>query len=173
MVTIGDSFSIVAILVGLGLTSWSMIAIIAFLFPSKVKFAATRVETAPVKALLGGVGMFIVGGIGIGLLSAPSPLGKLVGWILMLGVLMIGVYGAAGLSSLASQRLQTLAGPSLNDYAAFLRGAGFLVTACMFPVLGWFLFTPIVLLISMGAGWSAIRAKASVSMEANKSVFEG
>ena len=155
MLTIGDSFSIVAILVGLGLTTWSLIASIAFLFPGRVALAAQKAERSSVASFFSGLAMLVVMILGFVLFVSPAPGAKLLGMMIFFGCLMIGVFGVAGLAHLASRRLS----PN-PDSQAFLKAAGLLVTAGMLPLLGWFLFMPAVLIISMGAGITSLVYKA-------------
>jgi len=156
MLTIGDSFSIVAILVGLGLTTWSLIAVIAFLFPTKVQIASDKASTRPWASFGLGILMVVVLLIAVILFNFSAPGTKLLGAILFLGTLMVGVLGVAGLAQFAARRLSPTLSSMNTDPQAFLKAAGFIVTAGMLPILGWFVFMPVVLIVSMGAGLSAL-----------------
>lgn len=162
MLTIGDSFSIVAILVGLGLTTWSLIAVIAFLFPARVQIASEKASARPWASFGLGILMLVVLTIGFILFVSPAPGAKLLGMIVFLGALMVGVLGVAGLAQIAARRLSPNLSSMNTDPQAFLKAAGFIVTAGMLPVLGWFLFMPVVLIVSMGAGLSALLHRSPV-----------
>ena len=58
-------------------------------------------------------------------------------------------------SFVAGDRIQSMAS-DLSDYAVFVRGAGFLVVASVFPILGWFFFGPLALAASVGSGAKAV-----------------
>jgi hypothetical protein len=98
--------------------------------------------------------------VGLGLLSkAPNPILKLVGWVIVLGLFGLSSVGLAGIATAAAERIKAMS-PEMTPYSAFSRGAGFLIIGCVFPIVGWLGFTPILLLISIGAGLRAVRTKA-------------
>ena len=76
-------------------------------------------------------------------------------------VIALGIYaiGAAGMSRLLGERLGNLSG-SDSPVADIARGAVALELACFVPVVGWFLFTPLIVMTTMGAsifgllGWA-------------------
>lgn len=160
MVNIGDVLGIVAFLVGLGGTGWAMTVSMGLLFPEQTARASTATKGAFVRGLL----PFLVGIVGIFMLGGPPGL-KLIGWVLLLSVLALASFGLAGLSRMAARRL-TILHPEMGEYPAFLRGAGFLISASLLPVLGWFLFLPAALITSLGAGWVGIARRESVGLEA-------
>jgi hypothetical protein len=150
MVTIGDVFAVIFALTGIGLTAWALTVSCALLFPERVHLAREGAEKGFWRNLPLGLLVLLVGLVGVVLLGGHLP-AKMLGWLLISGVLGVGAVGAAGLSHLASTRLKRMA-PEMGEYPAFVRGAGFIVTASMLPVLGWFLFAPAVLLTSFACG---------------------
>lgn len=157
MVTIGDVMGIVAFLTGLGGTAWAMTVTMGLLFPEQSARASASAKGAFKRGLLP-----LVGGVaGVLLLGAPLPLGKLLGWILILGVLALAALGLSGLSRIAARRIAALS-PEMAEYPAFLRGAGFLVAASLLPVLGWFLFAPAAFVVALGAGWSGLARRTAL-----------
>jgi hypothetical protein len=84
---------------------------------------------------------------------------KLLGWVLLLGTLMLSALGASGLVRLLSQCVQS-AQPAMSEFGAILRGAGILIAAGLVPLLGWFFVVPLSIIISTGAGWYALRGRA-------------
>ena len=154
MTTIGDVFAVIFALVGIGLTSWALTVSCALLFPQRVEMARASCDLGFWRNLLPGLGMLLIGLVGIPLL-AGHVFGKALGWSLILLALGVGAVGAAGLSHLAASRLKQMA-PEMGEYPAFVRGAGFLVTASMLPIQGWFAFAPAVLLMSLGCGARAV-----------------
>lgn len=161
MVGLGDIMSIVAFLVGLGGTAWAMTVTMGLLFPQATERASESMKGAFVRGLLPLVAM----AAGLILLSVPNGVVKLLGWAIVLGVMALAALGLAGLSRVAGRRLSALQ-PDMGEYPAFLRGAGFLVAASMFPLLGWFLFAPAAFVVALGAGWSGLPRRGSVVMEA-------
>jgi len=160
MVTIGDVLAVVAILVGVGVTAWALMVSCGLLFPHKVDRARVAAELSPGKNMLFGLAVLIPGFLGVAALGVPNPVVKLVGWLLILGVLGVGAVGTAGLGHLAGRRLAEM-WPEVGEYPAFVRGCAFLVTASMLPALGWFAFGPALLLIGLGAGSKALLAPSA------------
>ncbi len=161
MVTIGDVLGIVAFFLGLGGTGWAMTVAMGLLFPEQTARASGATKGAFARGLV----PVFVGFGGVVMLSLPLPLFKLVGWVVLLAVLALASLGLAGLSRVVGRRVALLQ-PEMGEYPAFLRGAGFLVAACLFPVLGWMLFAPVALVVSLGAGWSGVARRAASAMEA-------
>jgi hypothetical protein len=161
MVTIGDVLGIVAFLTGLGGTGWAMTVAMGLLFPEQAARASEATKGAFVRGLVPLLGLFL----GVVMLSLPVPGMKLLGWVVLLGILALAALGLAGLSRVAGHRLMALQ-PEMGEYPAFLRGAGFLVTASLFPLLGWFLFAPVAFIVALGAGWSGVSRRAAVALEA-------
>jgi hypothetical protein len=52
--------------------------------------------------------------------------------------------------------------PELGEYPAFTRGCAFLVAGSMLPVLGWFAFAPIILIVSFGSGCRSLLRRSGV-----------
>ena len=150
MVT-GDVLAVVAFLAALGGTGWAMTVSMGLLFPA----SAARASGATRGAFVRGLIPLLLGLVGFGLSQAPVPGAKLLGLLLLLGVLALASLGLAGLARLAGRRIALLQ-PEMGEYPAFLRGAGFLVAACLFPVLGWLLFAPALFVVALGTGVSAL-----------------
>lgn len=153
MVT-ADVLAVIALLVGVGGTAWAMTVSMGLLFPEGARRAGEATRGAFVRGLL----PFAAGLFGLGVSSVPFPGAKLLGLFLVLAVLALASLGLAGLARVAGRRI-TMLQPGLGEYPAFLRGAGFLVAACLFPLLGWFLFAPALFVVALGAGASALLAR--------------
>ncbi len=150
MVT-ADVLAVIALLVGIGGTAWAMTVSMGLLFPEQTSRASAATKGAFVRGLLpAGSGV-----LSLVLFNLPVPGAKLFATLLLLAVLALAALGLAGLSRVAGRRIALLS-PEMGEYPAFLRGAGFLVAACLFPVLGWLLFAPTAFVVALGAGWSGV-----------------
>lgn len=166
MVTIGDVFSVVAALLAVCFSAWALMLATTLLFTNRTQIAQRAIVARPWRAFFGGLAlMLIVGTFALALVANPLPLAKLFGIVILLALLSVAAIGAGGLSSLVGERMQPM-DPSLSAYKAVGRGAAIVVGATLLPFVGWWVFTPIVLAISLGAGVSAIMARTSVSAEA-------
>jgi hypothetical protein len=160
MVTIGDVFSVVSLIFAICISAWATLLGTALLFRQRTDLAQRAIENRPWRAFFGGLFvLLIVGTIAIGLISNPVPVIKLSGTILALGLLSIAAIGAGGLCQLIAGRMQPL-DPTLSPYRAIGRSAAILVIAGLLPLVGWWVFMPVVLAVSLGAGFSALMARS-------------
>lgn len=161
MLMIGDVFATVAILVGACASMWALVMAVSFLMPARAERAQGVIEQGPWKCL--GLGFLTVATLGvasIGLLSAPIPGLKLLGTMLYLSLLGTASVGMSGLVLIIARRVRALE-PSVSPYIALSRGAAMIVVGGLVPLLGWFLFAPVVLIVSLGAGARALLARSS------------
>jgi len=157
MTTIGDGILTIFTIIGLFVTSWATSVTIMLLFPNVSERARVAASERSAKSVgLGLVLALTIGSLGfIGLVS-PMPLGKLIGWMIILGLLAVAAVGTSGISQAAGCRLREL-DPTISGSQAMLRGAAFVVGPTILPLLGWFFYGPLLLLASLGAGWKALR----------------
>jgi hypothetical protein len=158
MVTIGDVFSVVSVLIGIGVTSWAFLLMCSLLFASRMEIAHQAVVSSSKKCA--GLGILVTGGgfFGLTILNVPNPLIKLLGLLMIASYFALAAVGASGVALVAASRLKDQSN-ALSDYHAFSRASGFLVMSALLPVLGWFLFAPLLLLVSSGAGFKAMLSK--------------
>ena len=156
--SLGDVFSVVAALLGIGVTSWAFMVSCMLLFPARVERAAAVIERNAKSQFFLGLCLLVPAIVGVVLSGLPNPVLKLLGLALIVSVLAVGAVGAAGIGFIAGKRLQPMS-PSMDAYPAFIRGSAFIVTASMLPVLGWFLFGPAALIVSLGAGARALTVR--------------
>ena len=151
----GDVLAVISFLIGTGISAWALTMAYGLLFPAKSEVAKLAVSSRPWKCIGNGALILLVfGGLGFALLAVPRPGVKLLGWLILMTILAIGALGLAGISLNASERLRRME-PNMSHYAAFSRGAGFLIAGCILPIVGWLGFAPVLLLASIGAGVKA------------------
>jgi hypothetical protein len=156
MVTIGDVFSIVATLAGLALTLWSFLIACALLFPAKVNEAHRAVSIKPAGSFGMGIVSLVLGVFAFTILSLPNPGLKLFGTVGLAGYLGLVAIGGAGIAQLCSERIMSQSNETMSRFRAFGQASAYLVIAGMLPVLGWFLFAPLFMVIAGGAGLKAV-----------------
>lgn len=157
MTTIGDSFAIVALLALLGLTTWALLLIASLLFGQRAESAMWEYTHRPLAGF--GTGILILltwGSLSIVLLNLPNPILKFLGFLGILLPFLVSVIGSAGLCGLIAQRIRD-AEPGLSPYAAMVRSSMLVAVAWFFPVLGWFLIAPVILITSLGIGIKSLR----------------
>jgi hypothetical protein len=160
--TIGDSFSIIATLGGVAVTSWSFNVACALLFPEKVESARLAVSTKTSSTIGHGFLALLFGVVSFVVISMSNPAMKLLGMIMLATYFALVSIGIAGIGKLASERMQALKGSQSNLFDSFAKASLYIVLAAMLPVLGWFLFAPLMILFGGGAGLIAVfRSSAS------------
>jgi len=166
MVTIGDTFAVVATLGGICLSAWALILAVALVFPGKSAHARNRLVNKPWASFFIGVGIWLtVGLVGMGMIANPLPLSKLMGWTVIMTLTSIASVGASGLASLAAERLQALA-PDQTTYGSLAKSTAFIVVAGLVPLLGWFLIVPFLIFASTGSGIMALLTRSAETAEA-------
>jgi len=142
-----------------GASLWALLVAAALVFAKRAARAQARLETQPLKTFGGGLLVAVTAGvIGIGLVSQPSGLLKLFGWVVLLGLLALSALGGGGLALLVGARIRETS-PRLTPFAALGRATGLLVAATWTPILGWFVVLPLGLVAALGAGVQATFAR--------------
>ncbi len=145
-----DITALFGILIAIGIAFPGMLSAWWLLFPNTVERAQVRLERTPwqcfwmgsITTILGLIPIFI-------LLALPFGPAKFAGASLIVILLGISSLGSAGL---AAQMGKYLAQKSnLEPAAAFIRSSVALELAVFFPVIGWFLVFPLILVTAIGA----------------------
>jgi hypothetical protein len=159
MTTLGDVWAITALIVGISACAWALLLCLTLLFQHRSQVAMEAIVARPWQSLGSGAALTIVwGGLSILLLSTPLPAVKLLGWAIVLGLMAVSFTGSSGLVLLAASRLRAV-DEGLTAYGAMSRGAIFVVVPCILPILGWFLTSPLIFMIGVGAGVRSLRTK--------------
>lgn len=145
-----DVFKILFIILGILITTVAYWLLFEALFRRVVERASVVYEANPYKvAVLGavvGVPLFVAS---LGLLNSAAGL-KLLGAILMSGLLLVGMLGSAGLARLVGARLAS-ATDSAYPWRRVLRGGIVLSITFVLPIVGWFVVLPLTLASGVGA----------------------
>ncbi|MDX1931293.1 MAG: hypothetical protein SFU56_01685 [Capsulimonadales bacterium] len=158
--TVGDVNAVVWTIGSTGVTLWTAIVGASVLFQDRARQAAAAVENQGKKvAGVGAVMTFTAGLFALIAINQPNGLIKLIGWVLLAALMLLAILGSAGLATLTGERLCGM-DRRLTRLGGVGRGAGILVAAGFLPFVGWFLLFPAMLMLSLGAGWAAIRRKA-------------
>ena len=154
--TIGDSFSIIATLGGVAVTAWSFKVACTLLFPDRVESARLAVSTKTSSAIGVGFLALLYGVFAFIVFSLPNPGTKLLGILMLASYFALVAIGASGISMQAAMRLRELKGGTANLFDSFVKASLYMVLAAMLPVLGWFIFTPLIIVFAGGAGLVAL-----------------
>lgn len=159
-ITIGDAMSVIALIIGVGVSTWGMLVGVALICSRRAAQAREHLEKAPWRAFIIGVALTItVGVVAFNLLNVTNGVVKLAGWTLLVMLFATSAFGGAGLAQLVGERIGRL-DSQISPYLALARGAGLIVLMGLVPVFGWFAFVPAALLASLGAGFQALIVRA-------------
>lgn len=152
---IGDVTTVFAILAALGIVFPGLLLAWFLLIPDMVERSRERVSQTPWKTLLLGLLVLFVVSVPFAILNAMAGPFQFVAYTVLFVLLTIATIGAAGIAALMGERLRGQ-GVRATSPGALLRGAVVLEFAVVFPILGWFILLPIVLLVSLGSAGFAL-----------------
>ncbi|MCW5946164.1 MAG: hypothetical protein KIT74_03960 [Fimbriimonadales bacterium] len=156
MLIIGDVLAFLAGLTILAISSWAIAMCMALMFSRRADKARDHLATKPWQSLVVGLLLALIPGtISLGLMASPVPGVKLAGFLAFLTLLGFAAVGFGGMATLVSLRVRAMA-PDLSALGATGRASAVIVIACLFPLLGWFVFAPLALAFSLGAGFRAV-----------------
>jgi hypothetical protein len=145
------------LLVGIPISLFALIALFSalmLLLPGPVRQAQTNLEDHPWRSILLGVlnftGAVLILVLLFALVGHDQHLQAVILPVIFLVGMAIAIPTVIGLCAaiiVVSARLGELRRPLWT----YLRGGGLLLLACLTPLIGWFIFTPLVLWASMGS----------------------
>lgn len=151
-----DVHAIFGTLLALGIAFPGMLVAFWLLFPQMTTRTKERIDQSAPKSLAVGLGTALALAIPIVILLAlPFGLAKFLGVGSLLVSLAFAGLGAAGVAGAMGAVLQSRTGQGMSAAGAFVLGAIALELAAAFPIIGWFLLLPLILLISLGASVQA------------------
>jgi hypothetical protein len=146
-----DVYIVTLSLLGILLSLPALLVALNLLLPQATAGAAARLERTPGKCFLLGVPVTAAFLLYVAI-AAQLPFGPLraTAWLAGFAGMGVGTLGAAGMARLLGTRLASLAGPA-SPLASLVRGALVYELACLVPIVGWFLFAPLVGVTVVGA----------------------
>jgi hypothetical protein len=165
-----DVYAVFGTLLALGIAFPGLLTGSWLLFPDIVGRARLRAAGTPWRSFFLGVGAVLLTTIPVLVLNAmPVGIAKLAAILIVFGAFGVATLGAAAVAAEMGDRLRAHAPSSMSSAGAFVRGAVALELAAIFPIVGWFLVIPGVLLLGFGAGVSALlrwlpRARTSTAV---------
>ncbi len=152
-----DVYAVFGTLLALGIAFPGLLSGAWLLFPVAVERAKLRVGSTPRRSFFLGLGAALLLALVAGIFNAV-PLGftRLLSALAVFLAFGVATLGAAAIASEMGDRLQHRGMTNLSPAGAFVRGAVALELAAVFPLVGWFLIVPGVLLTGLGAGVFAL-----------------
>lgn len=164
-----DVAAVFGTLLGMGIAFPGLLTAVWLAFPAAVERGRNRVELTPWRCFW--LGLLMTGFIGLpalGLLQVPGP-GQFTGATLLIATLGMATIGAAGMAAQLSVRLAAASNGRLSTTAAFVIAAVVLELAAAFPVIGWFLLLPVMIVLGLGATtFALLRWRPPTLAQANR-----
>lgn len=162
-----DVFKILFLILGMLICTVSYWLLFASLFPGAVGRMQQTVLTHPYRIFMTGA----FAGVPLTLLGfamatqGAGPV-KLLGVFCLMSIVLAALFGSTGLVRQVGVGLYS--GPDRPGNGGLaLRGGAIVSIACVFPLVGWFLVIPVVLILGFGAAlqlrWSPVTAPARTS----------
>ncbi len=161
--TIGDIFAVIAAVLTIA-AGWAATILLAGLFfPGRVSRA--RIAMTPLGPCAArGFGICLVSVLlAVSFAGKPGPL-QLIGAVIWASLGATAALGSAALVGIVGERIQGV-GTHMTSFHALTRGAALYVVSGLLPVIGWFFIAPFALIVSVGAGASALRRERRVSAD--------
>jgi len=143
------------------IATWAgLIIAVALLLPKQASDAQRTLSRSPVRSFFIGLAMLIPTVLGVTMLRSPIGSVKLLGFALLVYIGAALAIGASGVAMLMGQRIREMT-DSRSDFAGLVRGSIVFSLALGFPLIGWFVFLPVSLVLSLGLGARAIRRSSA------------
>jgi hypothetical protein len=145
-----DVSAIFGILIIFGLAFPGLLMAWWLLFPATVARAGLRLDKTPGQCF--GLGLLLTVVLAVPLvilLALPFGPAKFLGWMGIAVALTVSSLGAAGIVAKMGERLAQKS--TVSPAVAFLQAAFALEMAVFFPLLGWLLVFPLVVITALGA----------------------
>jgi hypothetical protein len=160
--TLAQVYATIASVILLMATWGGLIIAMALLLPQHTSRAELALTARPLRSFVVGLAMIIPTVVASVMLRSPFGGVKLLGFIALVAIGAALSIGASGMALLMGRRISEMS-DSRSGFASMVRGSAVFSLALGFPVIGWFLFLPIALVISLGAGTRALwRSSQSV-----------
>ena len=152
-----DVYAVFGTLLALGIAFPGLVFTWWLLFPGPAGRAEARLAHTPGRTFSFGLLLtLIVAVLVLVLANGPLPGANLAAVGLVIITLAVAAVGAAGLTNWMAQRLSAQSKAGLSPAAAFIRAVVVLELAAAFPIIGWFLFIPLCLILCLGAAGLAL-----------------
>lgn len=166
MFVMADVYTVVFLVLGLLVSYPALLVVVNMLLPKVTERAAVRLGERPGRLFV--LGLVVTGVLGF-VIVATAEAGSGVVRAVAFGSGLVGlgliVLGSAGIARLLGERLSGWS-ESTSRLKNLVRGAVAYELAGGMPIVGWFLFLPMMVVLSVGVGVSVlVRQKNRVVME--------
>jgi hypothetical protein len=161
-----NGLGVLALLLVAGLCLVAFVIVLATLLPQASQRSKTALLQTPWRAFFIGLANYLfLGGISLALFSTKIEFLGLVGVVILAFLATVTMIGLSGLVLIVGERLASLHNQEMSPLRQLVWGIIVLELAGLFPFVGWFLLTPVLLMISFGAGVLAWRNRKQLAID--------
>ena len=150
-----DVYTVVFTLIGMLISLPALLVAINLLLPKVTQRIQTRLKETPGKSFVMGVPITAVIIFWVLLTIEGAGPVQATAFIVAAFGMALGTLGAAGMARLLGERIMPLSQPN-SSMTNLVRGAIVYELACLFPIVGWFVFAPFVGMTVIGAAVFAL-----------------
>jgi hypothetical protein len=147
----GEIIGLTLVIIAISITLIAFLTLMPFLIPQRTERVRAIIHTMPGRSFIVGLVNFIFFFVVAAIFAqGGGEIGRLLGGVILLVLTALAAIGLGGMLLIVRQRIypDDKAEVGVNVTA---RTAVLLVLAALTPIIGWFVLTPILLLISLGA----------------------
>jgi hypothetical protein len=146
-----DVYIVALSIIGILISLPGLLVALSLLLPRATGHAATRLARTPGKCFFLGVPVTAAFLLFIAITAQfnAGPV-RALSFLAAFTAMGVGSIGGAGMAQLLGDRLGRIASPN-SRLTNLIRGAVVYELACLFPLVGWFLFIPLAAITVMGA----------------------
>ncbi len=150
-----DVYTVLFILIGILISLPGLLVALNLLLPRVTRRAQRRLQTTPGRSFALGLIVTAVFSLFILVFSSGGGPGQFLAISTVVLGMGLGTIGAAGMVRLLSEKLAPISQP-YSELMNLVRGAAVYELACLFPIVGWFLFAPLMGITVLGAASFAL-----------------
>ena len=141
-----ETIRILIILILTGITLPALLGSLVFLIPNRVQAVEAVLQQRPRRAFIVGFINVLFFGLIVTIFSNEGDQGGFIAFLIVLFLLALAMIGLASFVTLLRAKFY-----GATDLPETLKTAVLLIIALLTPVVGWFILTPILFIMSIGA----------------------
>ncbi len=146
-----EIIGLVIITIGTAVSTVALLLLLPFLIPNRVQRTRQVMQALPGRSFVIGLVNAIFFLVVALIFAQGGDVGGLIAMIILLALLAFSAIGLAGLVVLLRERIYPDVVELPQGLRASVKTAVLLVLAGLLPFVGWFVLTPILLLVGLGA----------------------
>jgi hypothetical protein len=147
----GEIVGLILVISGSAASAAALLVLTIFLIPRRVNHTRQVIGVTPGRSFIIGLVNAIFFLVIAVIFAQGGEGGRLLALIILLALLALAAIGLAGMTLLLRERIYPDTTKAVTGLSASVKTAVLLVLAGLLPFIGWFVLTPILLLVGLGA----------------------